>query len=289
MEEPPLYVNTTEVKLCHFALLSWHKQARQPQCAEGSWGGNTEEFNTREEVRGSQLTAMPRLTGPAVLQLVLLLSAVPAQYLLTRWSGASAAQRYHATTRMLRIWKEWRSSYLNSTAWTTWANQQMSHAMSLVGLGQGEEQAHMLPPVETMLYDNDLGFFGASKTVRSPRPPYVFLRVGEVVLERKGNMVGVVVSWDPELKAPQEWINKMYSSSEGVTAERTPHYKVLFSGPGPSSLLVAYLPQTQLERITGMRPDIPTLEHYFTHFDGERFVMQPWLRELFPEDEINDA
>lgn len=54
----------------------------------------------------------------------------------------------------------------------------------------------------------------ASKTVRSPRPPYVFLRVGEVVMESKGHMVGVVVSWDPEMRAPQKWIDRVYSLSE---------------------------------------------------------------------------
>lgn len=170
-----------------------------------------------------------------------------------------------------------------------WTNQQMSKVMSLFGFGHEGQTAQESPPIETMMYDNDQGFFGASKTVRSPRPPYVFLRVGEVVLERNRQMVGVVVSWDPELRAPPEWVDRVYSDFEGTKAERTPHYKVLFSGPGPSSLVVAYLPQTQLERITGMKPDIPTLENYFTHFDGERFVMQPWLRELFPEDENEDA
>ncbi|KAK2890367.1 uncharacterized protein si:dkey-261l7.2 [Channa argus] len=225
---------------------------------------------------------MPQLTGTAVLQLALLLSAVPAQYFISRWSGSTAAQRYHAATRFLRIWKEWRRSYLNGSAWADWANEQMSKVKSLVGLGQEEQMEP--PPFETMLFDNDQGFFGASKAVRSPRPPFVFLRVGEVVLERKGHMVGVVVSWDPEMRAPPEWVDQVYSNSEGIKAERTPHYKVLFSGPGTSSLFVAYLPQTQLERITGLQPEIPTLESYFTHFDGERFVMQPWLREIFPED-----
>lgn len=230
---------------------------------------------------------MPQLTAAATLQLALLLSAVPAQYFISRWSGSTAAQRYHSTARLLRIWKEWTTSYLNGTAWMDWASQQVSKVQSWVGLGQEDQLAQSFA-IESMLFDNDEGFFGASKTARSPRPPYVFLRVGEVVIERKGHMVGVVVSWDPELRAPQEWINRMYSSSE-VKAENTPHYKVLFSGPGPSSVLVGYLPQTQLERITGMRPDIPTLENYFTHFDGERFVMQPWLRELYPEDANEDV
>ncbi|XP_053193258.1 uncharacterized protein si:dkey-261l7.2 [Scomber japonicus] len=232
---------------------------------------------------------MPQLTSTAVLQLVLLLSALPAQYLISRWSGTNAAQRYHATTRFLRMWNEWRTSYLDVTVWMDWANQQISKFMSLVGLGQDDEEAPQSFALESMMYDNDEGFFAASKEVRSPRPLYVFLRVGEVVMERKGHMVGVVVSWDPEMRAPAEWVDRVYSNSEGPTAVNTPHYKVLFSGPGPSSLLVAYLPQTQLERITGMRPDIPTLENYFTHFDGERFIMLPWLRELYPEDGMEDA
>lgn len=226
---------------------------------------------------------MPQqLSTAAVLQLLLLLSALPAQYFISRWSGSTPAQRYHASTRMLRIWKDWRASYLSGTAWMEWADQQMSKFQSWLGLEQDVLQESLA--LETMLFDNDQEFFGASKKVRSPRPPYVFLRVGEVVMERKGNMVGVVVSWDSELRAPPQWVDRVYSNSQGLKAEKTPHYKVLFGGPGPSSLMVGYLPQTQLERITGMRPDIPTLENYFTHFNGERFVMQPWLRELFPED-----
>ncbi|TDH00198.1 hypothetical protein EPR50_G00185940 [Perca flavescens] len=230
---------------------------------------------------------MPQLTATAVLQLVLLLSAVPAQYFISRWSGSTVAQRYHASTRLLRIWKDWRTSHLNFTAWMDWADQQMSKVKSLIDFGQEVPQESLA--IEAMIFDNDQEFFGASKKVRSPRPPYVFLRVGEVVMERKGHMVGVVVSWDSELRAPPQWVDRMYSSSEGPKAERTPHYKVLFNGPGPSSVFVGYLPQTQLDRITGMRPDIPTLENYFTHFDGERFIMQPWLRELFPEDGKDDA
>ncbi|KAM9840117.1 uncharacterized protein ACBR49_015521 isoform 2-T2 [Aulostomus maculatus] len=186
----------------------------------------------------------------------------------------------------LRMWREWRASYLNGTAWMDWANQQISKVKSWAGVGQEGEEAQGPLAVEMMMFDNDRGFFGASKDVRSPRPPYVFLRVGQVVMERKGHRIGVVVSWDPEMRAPKEWIEKMHS--EAPAAENTPHYKVLFNGPGPSSLLVAYLPQTQLERMTGMRPDIPTLENYFTHFDGERFALQPWLKQIFPEDETED-
>lgn len=48
---------------------------------------------------GDGCAVMPQLSATAVLQLVLLLSALPAQYFISRWSGSTAAQRYHATTR----------------------------------------------------------------------------------------------------------------------------------------------------------------------------------------------
>ena len=57
--------------------------------------------------------------------------------------------------------------------------------------------------------------------MRSPRPLFVFLRVGEVVRERKANMVGVVIGWDDELRAPEEWLNKVYSDHEVSPAEAT--------------------------------------------------------------------
>ncbi|KAA8583347.1 hypothetical protein FQN60_015893, partial [Etheostoma spectabile] len=137
---------------------------------------------TWRAAKGASSAAMPQLTATAVLQLVLLLSAVPAQYYISRWSGSTVAQRYHASTRSL--------------------------------MDFGQEVAPESLAIEAMIFDNDQEFFGASKAVRSPRPPYVFLRVGEVVMERKGYMVGVVVSWDSELRAPPQWVDRVYSSSE---------------------------------------------------------------------------
>ncbi|CAL1586004.1 unnamed protein product [Knipowitschia caucasica] len=228
---------------------------------------------------------LPQLSGTALLQLALLLSAVPAQYYISRWYGTTATQRFHATARLHRIWKDW-SSYLNATAWSEWSSRHFSKVMSYLGFEEPIEEFTKILSLEKMLIDNDQGYFGASKSVRQPRPPFVFLRVGQVVMETRGNMVGVVVSWDPELRAPAEWVDRVYSDFESTKAERTPHYKVLFNGPaGASSVLMAYLPQTQLERVSDMRPNIPTLEKYFTHFDGERFVLQPWLRAIYPEDE----
>lgn len=56
---------------------------------------------------------MPRLSPAAALQLVLLLSAVPAQYYISRWCGSTTAQRYHATTRYAQLGKSPLSNVLN--------------------------------------------------------------------------------------------------------------------------------------------------------------------------------
>ncbi|KAG7460832.1 hypothetical protein MATL_G00203100 [Megalops atlanticus] len=225
---------------------------------------------------------MPQITAAAILQLTLLLSALPAQYLISKWSGSTAAQRHRATQRLLSAWNDLRKSYLNLTVWTDWVDQWISKFTFFTSQKEDDEGESLA--LEVLMHDNDQGYFGASKEARSPRPPYVLHRVGQVVLEKGNGMVGVIVSWDHRLKAPAEWIKRMYSDSELQRVEDTPHYKVIFNGPGPSSLMVGYLPQSSLELFSGFQPEIPTLEHYFSHFDGKQFVMKPWLQELFPED-----
>ncbi|XP_061669004.1 uncharacterized protein si:dkey-261l7.2 [Syngnathoides biaculeatus] len=229
---------------------------------------------------------MPQLTLSAAVQLVLLLSAFPAQYFVHKWCGNTAEERLRASSHLIQEWKEWSASYLDVSVWHEWTTRQVSKFWSVLGLDPDEEG--LRNTMDTMLFDNDQGFFGASKEVRSPRPPYVFLRVGEVVMERKAHRIGVVVSWDTELRAPAQWVDRLYSRTQNGVAEKTPHYKVLFSGTRPEHVVVAYLPQTQLRRVTGTKPNIPILESYFTHFDGERFFPLPWLKEIFPEDDVDN-
>ncbi|XP_028295749.1 uncharacterized protein LOC114457837 [Gouania willdenowi] len=224
---------------------------------------------------------MPAPRAAALLQVALLISAVPAQYFISRWIGSTAAQRYHATTRLLRWWREWKSYLCGS--WVEWANLQLSKVTFLIGLGEDEPVEQHLHH-DKLVFGNDEGFFGAYKEVRSPRPPFVFLRVGDVVMEVKGHNVGVVVSWDSERRVPpEEW------PDQETTPQKTPYYKVLFRGTDPShDFKVGYYVQTSLKRLTGVKPHIPILERYFTHFNGRRFIMQPWLRAIFPDDANED-
>uniref|UniRef100_A0A8B9L8E0 Si:dkey-261l7.2 n=1 Tax=Astyanax mexicanus TaxID=7994 RepID=A0A8B9L8E0_ASTMX len=223
---------------------------------------------------------MPQLT--AALQVALLLSAVPAQYLLSRWTSGTAAQRSLATQGILDTLKWVKESYLNMAVWEDWLNSWFLSKEEEMDFRQALEETFSL---ELMMQNNDQGYFGVSEEPRSPRPEYVLHRVGEVIMETQNNMVGVIVGWDTGLRAPPQWIKrKKYTDSEVQKLEDTPHYRILFSGPDQSSLLIGYIPQTAIHRFDGLQPDIPTLGNYFYHFDGKRFVMQEWLKERYPED-----
>ncbi|XP_076129450.1 uncharacterized protein LOC143110440 isoform X3 [Alosa pseudoharengus] len=160
---------------------------------------------------------MPQITATTILQLALLLSALPAQYLISKWSSVSAAERYHSIKSFLRAWNDLRSSYLNASAWIEWATSWVPKVTFSRLFDDPEEVEDVddgSPPLEELLQDNDLGYFAASKDVHSPRPMYVLHRVGHVVMESQNNMVGVIVGWDAELRAPPNWIKKRYTPPE---------------------------------------------------------------------------
>ncbi|KAA0707229.1 hypothetical protein E1301_Tti002550 [Triplophysa tibetana] len=228
---------------------------------------------------------MPQITSTVILQLTLLLSALPAQYIISRWTSGNAVQRDQATQRILDTWVLLRENYLNTAAWVDWLNSWIPKLLSFeedVDLQQTMEEALR---IELFMHDNEHGYFAVSKEPRSPRPSYVFHRVGQVVIEKQNGMMGVIVGWDEGLRAPPEWTKrKKYTDSELERALDTPHYRILFSGPDSSSILIGYIPQYNIQLIQGFKPDIPTLEQYFSQFDGERFVMEEWLEEIYPDD-----
>ncbi|RXM34061.1 hypothetical protein EOD39_5010 [Acipenser ruthenus] len=224
---------------------------------------------------------MPQINAVAVIQISLLLSALPAQYLICKWTGSNVAQQQRATRRLLSTWNNFRTSYLNLDAWLDWLRHWVSKFTSTAASEEDDPQGES-PALEVLLFQNEKEYFGGSADIRSPRDPAVLYRVGQVVREKDKEMIGVIVGWDERLKAPPEWTAKMYSDKKHL--EDVPHYKVIFNGPNPKAILVGYIPQTALEGVTGIKPDIPTLDSYFTHFDGERFIMQAWLKALYPHD-----
>ncbi|XP_028653551.1 uncharacterized protein si:dkey-261l7.2 [Erpetoichthys calabaricus] len=224
---------------------------------------------------------MPQVTPAVFLQLALLLSALPAQYLISQWTGKDAAYRYHATQRLIRSWNNFQKSYLNVGAVVERVQRWVSNVMpSMTNLDN--EQEGESPAFEVLRFQRENGYFGDSREIRSPRPNSVLYRVGEVIMEKDHGMIGVIVGWDEKLKAPREWIEQRYSHTEGE--EDVPHYKVLFGEPSGKAVMVDYIRQTALQAVTGVKPQIPNSEIYFRHYDGRKFIMQPWLKAIYPDD-----
>ncbi|XP_027027198.1 uncharacterized protein si:dkey-261l7.2 [Tachysurus fulvidraco] len=228
---------------------------------------------------------MPQLTETMLPHLVILLCALSAQYLIMELASGTEAQRTLATQGILEAWKITRMKYLNMTVWADWIASWMPK-FPLLGAEEDQDtiQADILA-LESLMRSNTQGYFAESEVPRSPRPEYVLHRVGEVVMEMENHMVGVIVGWDEGLRVPPEWLRrKKYTDSQLKRMDSTPHYKILFSGSDESSLMVGYMPQNVLQLFEGYKPDIPTLDRYFSHFNGKKFVMLDWLKELYPED-----
>ncbi|XP_007906615.1 si:dkey-261l7.2 [Callorhinchus milii] len=221
---------------------------------------------------------MPQLTPAIALQIGLLISALPAQYLLSRWSGSDRSQRIQASRRLLNTWNQFRKSYFNLQAWKDWLQQWLVNAR----LDHDDDLAES-PAVEVFLLREKKSYFGGSPDPRSPKPSHVKYRVGQVIRHLESGFRGVIVGWDASAKAPEDWIQENYSPNE-QHLRNTPHYKVLIHSSDQRSQATAYVAEEQLVIITGVQVHHPHLETYFRMFDGAQYLMNPWLKKMYPHD-----
>ncbi|XP_067882920.1 uncharacterized protein si:dkey-261l7.2 isoform X2 [Heterodontus francisci] len=161
---------------------------------------------------------MPQLTAAAALQIGLLLSALPAQYILSRWSGSDSTQRIQASRRSI----------------------------------QNEDPLGESPAVEVFLLKEKDGYFADSPEPRSPRPPYVKYRVGQVFRHEQDGYLGVIVGWDEKARAPEDWLNQRYPSNM-QDLKNTPHYKVLIHTTDGSNSGTIYIPEKDMVIVTGVQ------------------------------------
>ncbi|XP_014350013.1 uncharacterized protein SI:DKEY-261L7.2 [Latimeria chalumnae] len=223
---------------------------------------------------------MPQINAAAALQICLILSALPAQYLISQWSGTNANQRFHATKRLISSWNNFRKSYFSLDAWTEWLTQWISKARFWHNEDdvQGES-----PAFEVLLFKERTGFFAESPHVRSPKPAAVGYRVGQVFINKRYGYIGVIVGWDATAKAPEEWLRQTYPLHSQDLRD-TPHYKVLIDIANKGKTLSTYIPEQDIEIIAGLQIQNPTLETYFSDFNGVQYTMKPWLRKIYPHD-----
>lgn len=133
-------------------------------------------------------------------------------------------------------------------------------------------------------------FFAASKTIRSPRPPDVHFRVGDIVEHTVQRFRGVVVGWDPIVKAPARWIEATHPADKRAEWAAQPNYAVLVDTRQRIIPQLAYVVKDGMIRLDGARAQQifhPAIEEYFERFDLQRrrYRMRPWLKRLYPHDE----
>ncbi|XP_072912538.1 uncharacterized protein [Hemitrygon akajei] len=222
---------------------------------------------------------MPQLTAAAALQIGLLISALPAQYILTRWFGSDSTQRIQASRRLIHRWSEFRKSYLSLQAWKDWLNEWTLKERSV----QNEDPPGESPAFEVLMFKEKDGYFAGSPEPRSPRPLFVKYRVGDVFKHKHEGFRGVIVGWDENARAPEEWLNEKYPS-DFQNLKHTPHYKVLVHANDGTNSITRYIPEEDIVLLTGVQVNHPLLPSFFIMFDGHRYIMMPWLKQIYPHD-----
>uniref|UniRef100_A0A0N4ZKF5 YccV-like domain-containing protein n=1 Tax=Parastrongyloides trichosuri TaxID=131310 RepID=A0A0N4ZKF5_PARTI len=127
-------------------------------------------------------------------------------------------------------------------------------------------------------------YYGMSKQVRDPRPPFIKFRVGQVVATKKYNIRGVVVGWDEKAYAPEKWL-KDHDPEGYHKDDKMPFYAILITTRDVVLPSLMYIAEIELEESHG-RIFHPSLSRYLGAFDGySRYKLKEELATLYPNDE----
>ncbi|XP_053879859.1 uncharacterized protein LOC128834790 isoform X2 [Malaclemys terrapin pileata] len=126
-------------------------------------------------------------------------------------------------------------------------------------------------------------YFAESTHIHSPKPESVQFNVGQVIIHRRFGYSGVIVGWDVKARAPEEWLQHKYPPEKQGLRD-TPHYRILINQANSFSKSTAYIPEEDITIIMGLEIHNPDLTTYFSRYDGSKYIMQPWLRKIYPHD-----
>ncbi|XP_034622052.1 uncharacterized protein LOC117875160 isoform X1 [Trachemys scripta elegans] len=223
---------------------------------------------------------MPQINTATVLQICVLLSALPAQYFISQWYGTDSAQRLQVTQRIIGYWNRFIKSYLSLDAWTDHLKLWISKTRNWY---YGEKRTQGVEDEKEIH-----AYFAESTHIHSPKPESVQFNVGQVIIHRRFGYSGVIVGWDVKARAPEEWLQHKYPPEKQGLRD-TPHYRILINQANSFSKSTAYIPEEDITIIMGLEvvsffihnPDLTT---YFSRYDGSKYIMQPWLRKIYPHD-----
>lgn len=221
-----------------------------------------------------------------LLYLVLVL-AIPIQYYLSSNASVPSAQRDATFRRLLKSVTNFRYKYLSLSSWHHWCTNLWQ---KVDGWRSGQQtffsdddELGESPAIEVIHHRSPEGYFATSTNKRSPRPPEVKYRVGQVIRHKIWGYRGVIIGWDPIAHAPEEWLNKMHPPDKWHW-RKMPNYSILVDTRDRPQPQVTYVPQENIEIITQTEIVHPNLDNYFDSFDGAQYLMRPALKYFYPRD-----
>ncbi|NXI17796.1 FBX21 protein, partial [Irena cyanogastra] len=242
---------------------------------------------------------MPHINAAAALQISMLLFALPAQYFISQWYGTDSAERIQITERLIiASWSTSTRSYLSMDAWADGLKLWLSKTRVC---SEQEVSKELVCNVELLILHFRNWYYGENKTrsrahgakphsylagsthVHSPKPEYIKFRVGQVIIHRRFGYSGVIVGWDVKAKVPEEQLQPRYPPVKQHLKD-TPHYRILINKANGFGKSTAYVPEEEITVIMGLEVYHPDMETYFSGYDGSKYIMQPWLKKLYPHD-----
>lgn len=219
----------------------------------------------------------------SALQLALLLAALPAQYLITKYFGASDLQRDHQLRLALKTLIDYRNKYLSLESWHEWWSEVVESVRTRrpsPGHGRDVDNDES-PAVEVLNYRSPEGFFASSAEVRSPRPAHVKFRVGQVVRHKRFGYRGVIIGWDAVAKAPGSWMKKAFAGFKSQL-QHQPNYLILVDVRDRPKQMTTYVAQDNLEVLQRTVITHPQADDFFEAFDGFQYLPRTRLKVLYP-------
>ncbi|NXU84046.1 FBX21 protein, partial [Xiphorhynchus elegans] len=232
---------------------------------------------------------MPHINAAAALQVSMLLFALPAQYFISQWYGMDPAERIQITERTIASWSSSTRFYLSLNAWANHVKLWLSKTRTCLNVGLLILHCRnwCYREKQTKSDDNEANphsYFGESTHVHSPKPEYVQFCVGQVIIHKRFGYSGVIVGWDVKANTPEEWLQPKYPPRKQDLKD-TPHYRILINKANGFGKSTAYVPEEEITIIMGLEVvHHPDMETYFSGYDGSKYIMQPWLKKLYPHD-----
>uniref|UniRef100_A0A1I7Z6W8 YccV-like domain-containing protein n=1 Tax=Steinernema glaseri TaxID=37863 RepID=A0A1I7Z6W8_9BILA len=213
---------------------------------------------------------MPEVNQFLVFSIICL--AVPLQIFLTHSSSSDANYALHT---LIRDVKHKVNLYAPNFI-RDWLFRPKAREEAVEGDADTPEET-----VEDVATKEKSNYFGQSTDPRTPRPPFIKYRVGQVVRHKIHGYRGVIIGWDETARAPESWLNRIHGPHKDW--RDLPNYTVAIDTRDRVTPQIAYVVEQNIE-IDKNTVFHPLVKHYFESFDGKRYALRPALREMYPDD-----